>query len=144
EGRAEFFNRHWYRYTGSEPTETTASAVSDSHVHPDDGEATLAAFDAARANGTTFLVEHRIRSASGAYRWFLVRGEPYRDPQSGAIVRWYGASVDIHDRKVAEAKLHDLNQTLERRIEAALQERKLLADIVEGTNAFVQVLSADY
>jgi len=144
EGRAEFFNRHWYVYTGSEPTETTASAVSDSHVHPDDGEATLAAFDAARANGTTFLVEHRIRSACGAYRWFLVRGEPYRDPQSGAIVRWYGASVDIHDRKVAEAKLHDLNQTLERRIEAALQERKLLADIVEGTNAFVQVLSADY
>jgi PAS domain S-box-containing protein len=144
DGRAEFFNRQWFVYTGAEPVETTAGAVADSHVHPDDGAATMAAFNAARANGTTFLVEHRIRSSAGEYRWFLVRGEPYRDPNSGTIVRWYGASVDIHDRKLTEAKLHDLNQTLERRIAAALQERKLLADIVEGTDAFVQVVSTEY
>ena len=39
-----------------------------------------------------------FRSKAGEYRWFLVRGEPYRDPQTGRTVRWFGASVDIDDR----------------------------------------------
>ena len=59
-------------------------------------------FEEARRTGGTFLVEHRIRSKDGAYRWFLVRGEPRRDPRTGAVVRWFGASVDIHERKQAE------------------------------------------
>jgi PAS domain S-box-containing protein len=72
----------------------------------------MAAFDQARRTGTTYLIEHRIRSKNGDYRWFLVRGEPHRDPATGAVVRWFGASVDIHDRKVAEAQLLELNETL--------------------------------
>ena len=52
-----------------------------------------------------FAVEHRIRSSGGAYRWFLVRAEPSRDPDTGAVVQWFGASVDIHDRRQAEAAL---------------------------------------
>jgi PAS domain-containing protein len=80
-----------------------AAEVAADHVHPDDGVATIAAFNEARRTGTTFLIEHRIRSGSGDYRWFLVRGEPYRDTATGEIARWFGASVDIHDRKLAEA-----------------------------------------
>ena len=38
----------------------------------------------------------------------------------------------------------ELNETLERRVTEALAERKLLADIVEGTDAFVQVADLDY
>jgi PAS domain-containing protein len=40
--------------------------------------------------------------------------------------------------------LRELNETLERRVTAALAERNLLADIVEGTNAFVQVADLEY
>ena len=126
EGRAEFFNKHWSDYTGSAYHPATATAVAAEHVHPDDQAATMAAFEQARRTGTTFLVEHRIRKASGDYRWFLVRGEPYHDPQSGAIVRWFGASVDIHDRKLAEAALHKLNETLEAQVAARSAERDRL------------------
>ncbi len=104
DGRAEFFNQQWADYTGVPYEPTTAAAVAASFVHPDDGPATMAAFDEARRAGGTFLVEHRIRSAAGDYRWFLVRAEPYRDPATGRIVRWFGASVDIHDRKQADAE----------------------------------------
>jgi PAS domain S-box-containing protein len=104
EGRVEFFNRQWTSYTGAPFEPTTAAEVSANHVHPDDGVATMAAFELARRDQTTFTVEHRIRSASGEYRWFLVRAEPYRD-QTGTIVRWFGASVDIHDRREAELAL---------------------------------------
>ncbi|WP_169804520.1 PAS domain S-box protein [Sphingomonas pituitosa] len=126
EGQTEFFNKHWSDYTGSAYHPTTASAVAVEHVHPDDAGPTMAAFDAARQTGSTFLVEHRIRAASGEYRWFLVRGEPHRDPDTGAVVRWFGASVDIHDRKTAEAALVQLNETLEAQVEARSAERDRL------------------
>lgn len=99
EGRVEFFNKQGSDSVGAPDVPPTASAVTESHVHPDDQAATMDAFAEARRAGTTFRVEHRIRSAAGEHRWFLVRGEPYRDPESGEIVRWFGASVDIHDRK---------------------------------------------
>jgi PAS domain S-box-containing protein len=51
---------------------------------------------------------------------------------------------DITPRKRAERALQQLNETLEARVVAALAERKLLADIVEGTNAFVQVVDTDF
>ncbi|HEV2568755.1 PAS domain S-box protein [Sphingomonas sp.] len=107
DGKNEFFNRQWFDYTGVAYQPTTAAKVAADQVHPEDGPATIAAFDEARRTGTTFHVEHRIRSRTGEYRWFLVRGEPYRDPDTGEIVRWFGASVDIHDRKVAEAALRE-------------------------------------
>ena len=51
---------------------------------------------------------------------------------------------DITARKRAERALQELNETLEVRVAAALAERKVLADIVEGTNAFVQVIDLDF
>jgi PAS domain S-box-containing protein len=105
EGRVEFFNRVWTDYTGAAYEPTTAAQVAASFVHPDDGPATIAAFEEARRTGTTLEVEHRIRSRSGRYRWFLVRAEPYRDPETGAIIRWFGSSTDIHDRRGTEARL---------------------------------------
>jgi PAS domain-containing protein len=50
-------------------------------------------------------VEQRNRSASGEYRWFLNRAEPYHDPDTGEIVRWFGVGIDVHDRKLAEEAL---------------------------------------
>jgi PAS domain S-box-containing protein len=105
EGQVEFFNKQWSDYTGVPYEPTTAAAVAANHVHPDDGVATITAFEEARRTGSTFSVEHRIRSASGDYRWFLVRAEPYRDGKTGEITRWFGASIDIHDRRLAEAAL---------------------------------------
>jgi PAS domain S-box-containing protein len=50
---------------------------------------------------------------------------------------------DVTARKRAERALQELNETLEARVAAALAERKVLADIVEGTNEFVQVVDLD-
>lgn len=112
EGRVEFFNRQWSTYTGVPSEPMTAAEMAANHVHPEDGARTMAAFSDAQQRGGIFEVEHRVRSASGAYRWFLVRAEPYHDPETGEIIRWYGSSTDIHDRKRAAAKLAaDLEDT---------------------------------
>jgi len=130
EGRAEFFNKQWWDYTGVPYRPTTASQVAADHVHPDDAPSTMAAFEEARRTGTTFLVEHRIRSRTGAYRWFLVRGEPQRHEGAGEIIRWFGTSVDIDDRRrveaalrTSEARLQQFNDTLEAEIAARTGER---------------------
>jgi PAS domain S-box-containing protein len=105
DGRNEFFNQQWLDYTGASYEARTAAEVAAEFVHPDDMAETMEAFEAARHSGGEFRVEHRIRSASGEYRWFLVRAIPYRDPGSGQILHWIGTSVDIHDRRTAEAAL---------------------------------------
>ena len=126
DGRTEFFNKQWSNYTGSAFFPGTAAEVAAQHVHPEDASATVSAFEEARRSGTTFQVEHRIRSKDGDYRWFLVRGEPYRDPQSETTLKWFGASVDIHDRKLAEATTNRLNETLAEQVAVRSAERDRL------------------
>ncbi len=62
--------------------------------------------------------ETRVRRADGVYRWFLHRKVALRD-DCGKIVRWYGSSIDIEDRKQAEDAL--------RRSEAYLAEAQRLS-----------------
>ena len=51
---------------------------------------------------------------------------------------------DVTERRRAEIALQQLNTTLEQRISEALAERKLLADLVEGTDAIVQVVDKNF
>ncbi|MDM0078714.1 PAS domain-containing protein [Variovorax sp. J2P1-59] len=75
--------------------------------------------------------------------WFTFSYSPLRD-ESGTIAGMFCAVSETTRRVLAERGLRDLNETLERRVSEALAQRKLLADIVEGTNAFVQVADLDY
>ncbi|GGE53738.1 hypothetical protein GCM10007276_33490 [Agaricicola taiwanensis] len=105
QGKVQFFNQQWFDYTGSSPDQTATPEVFSSYIHPDDIEATRSAFDVARWTGGIYRTEHRLRGADGTYRWFLVRAQPYRDPVTGVISQWFGASVDIHEHRAAEARL---------------------------------------
>ncbi|GHA80383.1 PAS domain S-box protein [Cognatilysobacter bugurensis] len=111
EGRAEFLNRQWTLYTGQPHVATTAAQIAADHVHPDDVAITMQRFNEACRTGRQFAVEHRIRSVSGDYQWFQVQAEPYRDPQTGQILRWFGTSVDIHERKEADRQLRETAQS---------------------------------
>ncbi len=118
-GQAIYFNRVWEDYTGVRVDATMPAEVANGFVHPDDEAATMAAWEAAYATGGAFQVEHRIRSKTGGYRWFLVRAEPYKNAD-GAIERWFGTSTDIHETKLArfalaegEERYRSLFETLE-------------------------------
>jgi PAS domain S-box-containing protein len=60
----------------------------------------------------------RLRRADGEYRWFLVRTAPLRDAQ-GNVVKWYGASIDIEDRKQAEMETRTLIDAIPHQIWSA-------------------------
>ncbi|MGD0468904.1 MAG: PAS domain S-box protein [Terriglobales bacterium] len=82
-------------------------------LHPEDRERVLKVWREAVMNGTPFEQEVRHRGADGQYRWFLVRGVPLRD-SAGRIVRWYGTSTDIEDRKRAEDELRKQKEVFQK------------------------------
>jgi len=55
---------------------------------------------AALESGEPLDVEHRIQSAGEESRWMRSRALPRRSAD-GQIIRWYGSTEDIHDRKMA-------------------------------------------
>lgn len=112
EGRVEYLNKWWADYTGAPADEVRAADIAERYLHPDDAPQVLEAFNRAIRSGQGFEVEQRNRSASGEYRWFLNRAQPYRDTRSGEILKWFGIGVDIHDRKQAEAELRKAEENL--------------------------------
>lgn len=53
-------------------------------------------------------------------------------------------SHERHRLAASEARLRQANDTLGKRFAEALEEKRVLADVVEGTDAFVQVADLDY
>ena len=76
--------------------------------------------------------------------WFTFSYSPVRG-DDGRIAGMFCACSETTPRVLrGSAALRELNETLERRVAEGLAERKLLADIVEGTGAFVQVADLEY
>src|SRR5262245_58794311 len=73
-------------------------------VHPDDVAGLVQKWHAALASGEPLEVEARVRRADGTYRALSHRKTPLRD-EHGNIVKWFGSSIDIEDRKRAEEQL---------------------------------------
>jgi len=75
--------------------------------------------------------------------WFTFSYSPVRD-ETGEILGMFCACTETTGKILAQRRAGMLNATLEQRIREALAERKLLADVVENTDAFVQVADMDY
>jgi PAS domain S-box-containing protein len=115
-------------------------------IHPEDMARVEAAFRAAMDPVRRAVYEEEFRTIGvedGVLRWVAAKGRGMFNARD-VCVRVLGTAIDITERKRAETRLNELNETLERRVAEALAERKLLADIVEATDAFVQVCSLDH
>jgi PAS domain S-box-containing protein len=105
DGAVDFVNQRWLDYTGLSLEEEIAQPTRV--IHPEDLPGVIATWREDMATGEIFEREMRLRRADGEYRWFLVRTAPLRDEQ-GHIVKWFGSSFDIEDRKRAEMQLRVL------------------------------------
>jgi PAS domain S-box-containing protein len=111
DGSNEFGNRRWQEYRGLSHERTVGSGWQDV-VHPTDLRRHWEKWCASLASGEPFENEVRYRrAADGEYRWFLSRAVPLRD-EHGKILRWYGVSTDIDDRKRAEQEREQLRADL--------------------------------
>lgn len=115
EGGTEWLNRQWYEYTGGAPGAGEGWSWTKL-VHPDDLPGTLEKWQAARARGTPYQNELRLRRHDGLYHFFLARAWPQPDADGGAL-RWVGTNTDIEELKGLErlyAVLSRVNEAIVR------------------------------
>ncbi len=112
DGYLDYFNKPWLEYLGV-TLDKVAGWNWTAVVHPEDVEGIVAKWRACLATGEVFEYETRVRSANGEYRWMFHRKVPLRDAK-GNIVKWYGSSLDIEERKTAEEQLRRNAQELQR------------------------------
>src|SRR5271168_2472153 len=131
DGYLDYFNKPWLEYLGVS-LEKVAGWNWTSFIHPEDVDGIVAKWRGCLASGEIFEYETRVRRADGEYRWMFHRKVPLRD-ERGSIVKWYGSSLDIEERKTTEAQLRRNTDAL-RRSEFYLAEGQRLAHI--GSWAF--------
>jgi formate hydrogenlyase transcriptional activator len=103
DGSVDFFNQAGLDFVG-QPLEKMLGWGWVSVIHPEDAGTFVQQWREAVAIGNSFEHEGRVRRADGEYRWMIHRVASQRDAD-GNVVKWYGTSIDIEDRKRAEESL---------------------------------------
>jgi PAS domain S-box-containing protein len=140
DGYLDYFNRRWLEYTGFSLADVCGWRWTH-WIHPEDVEGILLKWRAALASGEPFLYEARVRRADGEYRWMLQRKIALRD-EHGKIVKWYGSSIDIEERKRAEEKIRLQEMELRQVLDLPPQHVAVLG--ADGSRIYLNQAGLDY
>jgi PAS domain S-box-containing protein len=103
DGRVDYTNARRERYGKPGLTRTDWDGV----IHPDDRRATVAAWLKANETGDPYEMEHRLMVGDKGFAWHLSRATLLRD-ETGAPLKWYGTTMDIHEHKMREQHIRVL------------------------------------
>lgn len=85
-------------------------------IHPDEREQMRQLFKRTVTAGKPLVAKYRQRRADGTWRWVESRAEPLR-AENGAIIQWYGVSIDIDDlvniQEALRAQERELSQLID-------------------------------
>ena len=140
DGSVDFISERWLESTGLSVEEGLGWNWG-SVVHPDDLARYADEWHAALAAGEPMESEARLRGADGEYRWWLIRNVPLRD-KLGNIVKWYGTSIDIEDRKRAEETVRQDEKELRQLVDVIPQHVIVLEP--EGSFVYVNQVAREY
>jgi PAS domain S-box-containing protein len=115
-----YLNQTWLDYAGRS-SDAAVDKLQAMVLHPDEAERCREVYEKAFEQREPFQLEHRLRRHDGEYRWVVTAGVP-RYNADGSFVGYIGTSVDITERKLAEAAL--VSQKL---IEAHEEEKTRIA-----------------
>ncbi len=122
DGYHDFLNQRWLNYVGRSLEDLRGWGWTAT-IHPADVEGTVDKWRASLASGEPFSHEARMRRADGVYRWMLLCAVPLGD-RHGNIVKWYGANIDIEDRRRTEEALRS-SEREQRHIAAQLERERV-------------------
>jgi formate hydrogenlyase transcriptional activator len=142
DGPNEFLNKRWHDYTGLAPEESHGWGWQVA-FHPEDLPPLVEKWRELLISGEPGEIEARLRRSDGVYRWFLISVEPLHD-EAGRILRWYGTSTDIEDRKQAQDGLREENVSLKRAEEKIREQEAELRQILDFVPQLVRVFGPDH
>ena len=109
-----YFNKQWLDFTGRSMEEELGMGWA-AGVHSEDYDRCLEIYAGNFDERKPFEMEYRLRAKDGAYRWVLDKATP-RFSSDQVFLGYIGSSLDITERKEAEAEVLRLNQELEARV----------------------------
>ncbi|MGN6400974.1 MAG: PAS domain S-box protein [Flavisolibacter sp.] len=116
-GKATYFNKRWYEYSGLN-YEASVGLGWEAIVHPDDTPASVEKWHHALSAGEIFDTEYRLKRYDGIYRWFIGRNIPLKN-DAGKVTGWFGSATDIEDLKQTSEALSQSEARLKITMESA-------------------------
>jgi PAS domain S-box-containing protein len=133
----------WIKFTGLGSAESLGFGWLDA-IHPQDREATMAAWHGAEAAGA-YYVEHRVRRAQdGEYRWHQTRAQPIQSPAGTTSVDWVGTMTDVHDLRGLQARQQVLLAELQHRTRNLLAVVQAIAAQTLRNSDSLESFGAEY
>ena len=115
-----YLNQTWLDYAGR-PSNAAVENLQATVLHQDELERCREVYEEAFERRAPFQLEHRLRRHDGEYRWVVTAGVA-RYNADGSFVGYIGTSLDITERKLAEAAL-----ATQKLIEAHEEEKTRIA-----------------
>ena len=98
DGSFDYYNQHWYDFTGMTEKDTKAHGWGPV-IHPEDALKDLKLWNESLLTGKLYETEIRFKRAlDGTYKWHLGRAVAMKD-ERGKIVKWFGSCTDIDEYK---------------------------------------------
>ena len=91
--------------------ETTSEVLADL-IHPEDRESVMARLQQSARQGTNYEIEHRLLLRDGTFKWVYTIVEPSVNI-ARQVVKLYGTTQDISERKLHEARLRNKKNELQ-------------------------------
>jgi formate hydrogenlyase transcriptional activator len=140
DGDIDFFNQRMLDYLGA-PMEELCGWRWTNFIHRDDVEQIVSKWRRSLDTGEPFESEARVRRADGAFCWQLHRKVPLRD-QAGNIVKWFGSSIDIDDRKRADDALRKSYDEIKALKDQLYKENLALKQEIDQTSMFEEIVGS--
>ncbi|TSD64106.1 PAS domain S-box protein [Inquilinus sp. KBS0705] len=131
DGTMDYYNRHWFEYTGLSIEDTIAYGWQPV-IHPDNAEKDLKEWHESLQTGKPYKAEVRFKRAiDGVYKWHLASALPMK-ADDGTIIKWFGSCYDIDEYKRA--------LDLENRISQYEDFNRIVAHNLRGPSGSIRMI----
>lgn len=130
QGKINEYLPSWESFTGQSFEEMKGFGWLNA-IHPDDMESVNEIWNKSVQNKSFYQAECRLKNSKGNYRYIIAKGTPIIDI-NGNVKEWIGTNTDIHDRKMWEEKLSDLNNELNKMVKERTEELETANKELEG------------
>jgi PAS domain S-box-containing protein len=147
EGRPSYVNKRFTDITGATLEDITApdGSFNLSVIHPDDRAATAEMVGHSFTTGIPYVIQYRQLRRDGAYHWTETRAEALRD-ETGAVLQWYGVSVDIDDQVRLYSDIEEREAKIRRLVDSdiiGIVIWDLDGRLIDANDAFLRMVQCD-
>lgn len=135
------YSKGWLKRIGGENVPITElNNFTKDLIHPDDLERMIQEIKLVfKTNETKIIQEFRLKTISDGYIWILNRGK-YQYDENKKPVKFYGAALDITDRKMMEEELKKTADELASNNKILQEQTKELQTAYEQLASYIEEL----